>query len=69
MQTQKSSPLLATAVIMVIVGAVASVALLFPAVRDTNTTVVTVTYLLALLAPLGFLLGLFFALRTGWRNR
>jgi len=67
MQTQKSSPLLATAVIMVMIGAVASIALLFPAVRDTNTTIMTVTYLLAMLAPLGLLLGVIFALRSGRR--
>lgn len=69
MQTQKSSPLLPAAVIMVAVGAVASLALLVPAVRESNQIVVVVTYVLALCAPLGLLLAIVFALLQGRRRR
>lgn len=69
MQTQKSSSLLPVAVILVLVGAVASVALLFPVVRDSNQIIVTVTYLLAMLAPIGLLLAIVFALLSGRRSR
>ncbi|MGB3303249.1 hypothetical protein [Gordonia sp. (in: high G+C Gram-positive bacteria)] len=69
MQTQKSSRLLATAVILFGIGMVASIALLFPAVRDTGTVIVTIVYVLAMCAPLGFLLGLIFALLSGRRSR
>ncbi len=69
MQTQKSSRLLPTAVIMVIIGALASLALLIPAVRESNQAIVVVTYLLALCAPLGLLLAIVFALLSGRRSR
>ena len=69
MQTQKPSRLLPTAVVLFGIGMVASIALLFPAVRDSGTAPVTVVYLLALCAPIGFLCGLVFALRSGRRSR
>lgn len=69
MQTPKPSPLLPIAVIMVAVGAVASMALLIPAVRDSNTVVVAVTYVLALLAPIGLLVAIAAALLQGRRRR
>lgn len=69
MQTQKSSPLLPAAVILVVIGFVASIALLVPAVRDTNQAVVVTVYLLALCAPVGLLLAVVFALMSGRRSR
>ncbi|MFZ2512819.1 MAG: hypothetical protein WAW85_17195 [Gordonia sp. (in: high G+C Gram-positive bacteria)] len=69
MQTPKSSVLLPTAVIMVIIGFLASVSLLIPAVRDSNQIIVTLTYVLAMLAPLGLLLAVTFALISGRRSR
>ncbi|MFT3659999.1 MAG: hypothetical protein QM809_00980 [Gordonia sp. (in: high G+C Gram-positive bacteria)] len=69
MQTQKSSALLPAAVIMVLIGAVASVALIIPAVRESNQVIVVITYLLAMLAPLGMLLAVVFALLSGRRSR
>ncbi|GAA4664842.1 hypothetical protein [Gordonia humi] len=69
MQTQKSPRLLAAAVILFGIGMVAALALLLPVVRDSNTAIVTTLYLLALCAPLGFVLGLVFALLSGRRSR
>ena len=69
MQTPKSSLLLPAAVIMVIIGFAASVCLLIPAVRDSSQIIVTVTYLLAMLAPIGLLLAVIFALLSGRRSR
>ncbi|MGO3328365.1 hypothetical protein [Gordonia sp. (in: high G+C Gram-positive bacteria)] len=69
MQTQKSSRLLATAVVLFAIGMIASIALLVPAVRDSNQAIVVTVYLLALCAPLGFVLGLVFALMSGRRSR
>lgn len=69
MQTPKSSLLLPAAVIMVTIGFLASVSLLIPAVRDSNQIVVTVTYALAMLAPIGLLLAVVFALLSGRRSR
>lgn len=69
MQTQKSSRLLATAVVLFAIGMIASIALLLPAVRDSNQAIVVTVYLLALCAPLGFVLGLVFALLSGRRSR
>ncbi len=69
MQTQKPSRLLPTAVILFGIGMVASLALLLPPVRESSTAVVTTVYILALGAPIGFLLGLIFALRSGRRAR
>ncbi|AUH69890.1 MULTISPECIES: hypothetical protein [Gordonia] len=69
MQTQKSSRLLGVAVVMFGIGMIASIALLFPAVRDTGTAVVTTVYVLAMGAPLGLLLGIVFALLSGRRSR
>ncbi|GAA4738430.1 hypothetical protein MUG78_09160 [Gordonia alkaliphila] len=69
MQTQKSSALLPTAVILVVIGFVASIALLFPAVRESNQAIVTLTYILAMGAPIGLLLALVFALISGRRSR
>lgn len=69
MQTPKSSLLLPAAVIMVTIGFLASVSLLIPAVRDSNQIVVTVTYVLAMLAPIGLLLAVVFALLSGRRSR
>ncbi|MFC3243448.1 hypothetical protein ACFOJ6_15145 [Gordonia humi] len=51
------------------IGMVAALALLLPVVRDSNTAIVTTLYLLALCAPLGFVLGLVFALLSGRRSR
>lgn len=69
MQTQKSSALLPTAVILVVIGFVASIALLIPAVRESNQAIVTITYILAMGAPIGLLLALVFALISGRRSR
>ena len=69
MQTQKSSRLLAAAVVLFAIGMVASIALIIPAVRDSSQAVVVTLYLLALCAPLGFVLGLVFALWSGRRSR
>lgn len=69
MQTPKSSTLLPAAVIMVVIGFVAALALLIPAVRDSNQVIVTVTYLLALLAPIGLLLAIVSAVLLGRRSR
>ncbi|WOC12921.1 hypothetical protein MP11Mi_20170 [Gordonia sp. MP11Mi] len=69
MQTHKSSRLLMTAVVLFAVGMIASLAILLPAVRDSNQAVVVTVYLLALCAPLGFVLGLVFALLSGRRSR
>ncbi|MFM9377582.1 hypothetical protein [Gordonia sp. VNK21] len=69
MQTRKSPTLLIVAVVMVLIGAVASMALLVPAVRDTNTAVVTIVYVLALCAPIGLVLAVVFALLSGRRSR
>lgn len=69
MQTQKSSALLPAAVIMVLIGAAASIALIIPAVRDSHQLVVVIAYLLAMLAPLGLLLAIVFALLSGRRSR
>lgn len=69
MQTQKSSALLPAAVIMVLVGAVASIALIIPAVRESSQLLVVVAYLLAMLAPLGLLLAVVSAVLSGRRNR
>ncbi|MGB3696724.1 MAG: hypothetical protein WBA05_04770 [Gordonia sp. (in: high G+C Gram-positive bacteria)] len=69
MQTQKSSRLLGVAVVLFGIGMIASIALLFPAVRDAGTVPVTIVYVLAMCAPLGFLLGLVFALLSGRRSR
>ncbi len=69
MQTPKSSLLLPTAVIMVIVGFLASLSLLIPAVRDSSQAIVTVTYVLAMLAPIGLVLAVVFALLSGRRSR
>ncbi|NLG46861.1 hypothetical protein [Gordonia sp. (in: high G+C Gram-positive bacteria)] len=69
MQTQKSSRLLGVAVVMFGIGMVASLALLFPAVRDTGTVPVTIIYILAMGAPVGLFLGVVFALLSGRRSR
>ncbi|EGD54232.1 hypothetical protein [Gordonia neofelifaecis] len=69
MQTQKSSRLLGVAVVLFGIGMIASIALLFPAVRDTGTVPVTIVYLLAMCAPVGLLLGIVFALLSGRRSR
>ena len=69
MQTQKPSRLLPAAVILFAVGMIASLALLFPEVRDSGTVPVTIVYVLAMCAPVGFLLGIVFALLSGRRSR
>lgn len=69
MQTQKSSSLLPAAVILVVIGFVASIALLIPAVRDSNQAIVVTCYLLALCAPVGLFLAVVFALLSGRRSR
>lgn len=69
MQTRKTSRLLPTAVLLVLVGFLASLALLIPAVRESNQVIVVVTYLLALCAPIGLLLAIVFALLSGRRSR
>ncbi|WP_161894938.1 hypothetical protein [Gordonia spumicola] len=69
MQTQKPSRLLPTAVIAFGIGMVAALLLILPPVRDSSTAIVTTLYLLSLGAPIGFLLGLIFALRSGRRSR
>lgn len=69
MQTEKSSPLLPAAVILVVVGFAASVALLIPAVRDSSQAIVVTCYLLALCAPVGLFLAVVVALLAGRRSR
>mgnify|MGYP001064592015 FL=1 len=69
MQTRKSPTLLIAAVILVIVGAIACLALLIPAVRESNTIIMTTTYVLAMCAPVGLVLAIVFALLSGRRSR
>ncbi|MFC0314447.1 hypothetical protein ACFQNE_02270 [Gordonia phosphorivorans] len=69
MQSQKSSSLLPAAVILVVIGFIASIALLIPAVRDSNQVIVTITYILAMGAPIGLFLAVVFALFSGRRSR
>ena len=68
MRKSPSSPLLLVAVVVFLVGLAAIVALFVtPAVTDD--TAPTVVYLLTMCAPIGLLLAVIFALRSGRRVR
>lgn len=69
MERQQSPRLLIVAVVLVIVGTLASVALLFPPLRTENQIGAIVTFVLAMGAPLGLFLGLVYALVSGRRAR
>ncbi|WP_132993122.1 hypothetical protein [Gordonia zhaorongruii] len=69
MQTQKSSVLLPTAVVLFGIGLIAALLLIVPPIRNSGTATVTVLYILSLGAPIGFLLGLVFALLSGRRSK
>lgn len=69
MERQSSSWLLHTAGIVFVIGVLAIVALFVtPLVADGNTAP-TFVYLLTMCAPIGFVLGIVFALRSGRRTR
>ena len=69
MQTQKPSRLLPVVVVMFGIGMVASIALLFPAVRNTGTAPMTILSVLAMGAPVGLLVGVGSAFGSGRRSR
>ncbi len=69
MEKKRSSRLLPVAIVVFVIGLIALIALfVMPAVADGETAP-TAVYLLALCAPLGFLLAIAAALRTGRRTR
>ena len=69
MQTQKPSRLLPVVVIVFGIGMIASLALLFPAVRQSGTAQVAILYVLAMGAPVSLLVGVVSALLSVRRNR
>lgn len=69
MQKTTSPRLLQAAVIVFAIGLVALVALFVTPSVTGGDTAPTAVYLLTMCAPLGFLLGLVHALRTGRRAR
>lgn len=69
MQRESTPWLLIVAVIVFVIGLIALLALfLTPALAD-GTTAPTFVYLLTMCAPIGFLLGIVAALRSGRRVR
>ncbi|WP_040510243.1 hypothetical protein [Gordonia soli] len=69
MQSNTSSRLLQAAVVLFVIGIGAIVALFVTPMVSHGGTAPTVVYLLTMLAPIGFLLSLIFALRSGRRAR
>ncbi|MEO9327068.1 hypothetical protein [Gordonia aurantiaca] len=69
MQKTTSPRLLQAAVIVFAIGLIALVALFVTPLVTGGDTAPTAVYLLTMCAPLGFLLGLVYALRSGRRPR
>ncbi|SIS16777.1 hypothetical protein [Williamsia sterculiae] len=68
MRTHPGDWLLRTAVALFAVGVLAIAALFVTPAVDHGTTLPTFVYLLTMCAPLGFVAGLVFALRSGRRR-
>ncbi len=69
MKRQSSPRLLQAAGVVFAVGLAAIVALFVTPLVTDGGTAPTVVYLLTMCAPLGFVLGIVFALRSGRRTR
>ncbi|MEP9392906.1 hypothetical protein ABLE92_11315 [Gordonia sp. VNQ95] len=69
MDQNRSSRLLALAGVVFAIGLLAIVALFVTPLVTDGDTAPTAVYLLTMCAPLGFLLGLVYALRSGRRTR
>ncbi|MGV9669903.1 MULTISPECIES: hypothetical protein [unclassified Gordonia (in: high G+C Gram-positive bacteria)] len=69
MDQNRSSRLLAVAGVVFAIGLLAIVALFVTPLVTDGDTAPTAVYLLTMCAPLGFLLGLVYALRSGRRTR
>lgn len=66
---RQSSHLLQVAVVVFVIGVAAIVTLFVTPLVSEGATAPTFVYLLTMCAPLGFLLGAVFALRSGRRAR
>ncbi|MGV9823988.1 MULTISPECIES: hypothetical protein [unclassified Gordonia (in: high G+C Gram-positive bacteria)] len=69
MRKNSSTRLLQVAGLVFVIGLVALIALFVTPIVAHGATAPTFVYLLTMCAPLGFLLGIVFALRSGRRAR